>query len=50
MLLWLLGRNVSISASDWDRMGEETRRGQMRLLGHLQGGTCGVPWTETKMD
>lgn len=21
-----------------------------RLLGHLQGGTCGASWTKTKMD
>ena len=32
-LLWLLGRNVSISASDWDRMGEETRRGPNETAG-----------------
>ena len=43
MLAFLL-----VTGTGWERRPEG---GQMRrLLGHLQGGTCGASWTETKMD
>lgn len=42
MLAFLL-----LTGTGWERRLEGD---QMRLLGHLQGGTCGASWTETKMD
>ena len=42
MLAFLL-----VTGTGWERRLEGD---QMRLLGHLPGGTCGASWTETKMD
>lgn len=36
-----------VTGTGWERRLEGD---QMRLLGHLPGGTCGASWTETKMD
>lgn len=50
-LVWLPGRDVSISIGDWDRKGEETGRGPKgEMLDHLRAGTDGVSWAGVKVD